>query len=155
MGGYDRKNGILDVVEAQIKKRLPDRIISDIITLQKQYNCQSWAIETVQFQEFLKTELVKRSARLGIPVPAIGIKPIADKLLRIESIQPHMQNGLIRLHPNQTTLIEQLRHFPRADHDDGADALQMLWMLVQTRNTKIEFFPLESDDFPEYGSKWR
>lgn len=155
VGGYDRKNGILDVVEAQIKKRLPDRIISDIITLQKQYNCQSWAIETVQFQEFLKTELVKRSARLGIPVPAIGIKPIADKLLRIESIQPHMQNGLIRLHPNQTTLIEQLRHFPRADHDDGADALQMLWMLVQTRNTKIEFFPLESDDFPEYGSKWR
>jgi hypothetical protein len=25
-------------------------------------------------------------------------------------------------------LIEQLRHFPKADHDDGPDALQMLWM---------------------------
>ncbi|KDN12573.1 Phage protein [Snodgrassella communis] len=155
VGGYDRKNGVLDVVEAQIKKRLPDRIISDIIALQKQYHCQSWAIETVQFQEFFKTELVKRSAQLHTPIPAIGVKPIADKLLRIESIQPHMQNGLIRLHPNQTVLIDQLRHFPRADHDDGADALQMLWMLVQTRSAQIEFTRVEDDDFPEFRSKWR
>jgi len=40
-----------------------------------------------------------------------------------------MVNGLIRLHPSQHTLIEQLRHFPKADHDDGPDALHMLWML--------------------------
>jgi hypothetical protein len=39
-----------------------------------------------------------------------------------------MANGLIRLHPSQVTLIDQLRHFPRADHDDGPDALHMLWM---------------------------
>lgn len=155
VGGYDRKNGVLDIVEAQIKRRIPDLIISDIIALQKQYQCQSWAIETVQFQEFLKTELVKRSARQGIPVPAIGIKPITDKLLRIESIQPHMHNGLIRLHPNQTTLIDQLRHFPRADHDDGADALQMLWMLVKTRTVQIEYTSIEDSDFPEFKSKWR
>lgn len=41
-----------------------------------------------------------------------------------------MQNGLIRLHQSQHTLIEQLRHFPGADHDDGPDALQMLWALA-------------------------
>ena len=39
-----------------------------------------------------------------------------------------MANGLIRLHASQNTLIEQLRHFPKADHDDGPDALHMLWM---------------------------
>jgi predicted phage terminase large subunit-like protein len=44
------------------------------------------------------------------------------------ALQPHMANGLIRLHPSQHTLIEQLRHFPKADHDDGPDALHMLWM---------------------------
>ena len=155
VGGFDRKNGVLDVVEAQIKKRVPDRIILDVIELQKQYNCLAWAIETVQFQEFLKTELVKRSAQLGVPIPAVGVKPSADKLLRIESIQPHMHNGLIRLHPNQTTLIEQLRHFPRADHDDGADALQMLWMLAQTRSSQIEFKTIDYDDYPEFKNKWR
>lgn len=133
VGGFNRATGILDVVEAQIKKRLPDRIIEDVIALQKEYRCLLWAIEVVQFQEFLKSELVKRSAIRGIPVPAVGITPNVDKLLRIETLQPHMANGLIRVHPSQKTLIDQLRHFPKADHDDGPDALHMLWMVAITR----------------------
>lgn len=127
IGGYNRFTGVLDVVEALIKKRLPDRIISDVIELQRQYNCQLWLVENVQFQEFLRTELVKRSSALGVPVPARGVSPSADKILRIESLQPHFANGLIRLHASQHTLISQLKHFPRADHDDGPDALHMLW----------------------------
>lgn len=130
VGGYQRTLGILDVVEAKIKKRTPDRIISDIIELQREYCCIVWGIEAVQFQEFLRTELVKRSAQLGVPVPARALTPITDKLLRIESLQPHMHNGLIRLHSSQTTLIDQFRHFPKADHDDGPDMVQMLWMLA-------------------------
>jgi len=70
---------------------------------------------------------VKRSAAQGVPVPAVGVKPNEDKQLRIEGIQPHVANGLIRLHPSQNTLLDQLKHFPMADHDDGPDALQMLW----------------------------
>jgi predicted phage terminase large subunit-like protein len=130
VGGYQRTLGILDVVEAKIKKRTPDRIISDIIELQREYCCIVWGVESVQFQEFLRTELVKRSAQLGIPVPARGLLPIADKVLRIESLQPHMHNGLIRLHSSQTTLVDQFRHFPKADHDDGPDMVVMLWMLA-------------------------
>ncbi len=130
IGGFNRATGVLDVVEALIKKRVPDRIIEDIISLQIEYMCLVWGIEAVQFQEFMRTELVKRSAARGAPVPARAIIPNADKVLRIESIQPHVANGLIRLHPSQTTLLSQLRHFPKADHDDGPDALQMLWMLA-------------------------
>lgn len=139
VGGFNRHTGILDVVEALIKKRLPDRIIEDVIELQREYKCVLWGVETVQFQEFLKTELVKRSAARGVPVPATAIKPTTDKLLRIETLQPHMANGLIRLYPSQNTLIDQLRHFPKADHDDGPDALQMLWMLATTRSGGISY----------------
>jgi predicted phage terminase large subunit-like protein len=128
VGGFNRHTGVLDVVEASIKKRLPDRIIEDVINFEKEYHCMLWVVEAVQFQEFFKTELIKRSAARGIPVPARGVTPSTDKLLRIETLQPHMQNGLIRLHPSLHTLIEQLRHFPKADHDDGPDALHMLWM---------------------------
>lgn len=132
VGGYNRETGILDVVEAKIKKRTPDRIISDIIEMQREYCCVVWGVESVQFQEFLRTELVKRSAQLGIPVPARALLPISDKLLRIESLQPHMHNGLVRLHSSQTTLVDQFRHFPKADHDDGPDMVVMLWMLAVT-----------------------
>ena len=155
VGGFNRTTGVLDVVEALIKKRLPDRIISDVIELQREYRCLVWAVETVQFQEFLKTELVKRSAAMGIPVPARGVKPITDKMLRIEALQPHVVNGLIRLHPSQSTLIDQLRHFPMADHDDGPDALQMLWMLATTGSAPIEWQSVHDDDFSDMRSKWR
>lgn len=138
IGGGNRVTGVLDVVEAKIAKRVPDKIISDIITLQREYNCLAWAIETVQFQEFLRTELVKRSAALGVPVPAVAVTPHNDKLLRIESLQPHMANGLIRLHSSQNTMIEQLTHFPMADHDDGPDALHMLWAMFISRIGAIE-----------------
>jgi predicted phage terminase large subunit-like protein len=98
-----------------------------------------WVIETIQFQEFLRTELVKRSAARGIPVPARAVQPHTDKLLRIETLQPHCANGLIRFHPSQTTLLDQLRHFPKADHDDGPDMLHMLWMAATTGGVLGEF----------------
>lgn len=132
VGGFDRNHGILDVVEALIARRVPDKIIQDTIQLQREYYCLLWVIESVQFQEFFRQELVKQSAKLGVPVPARGVIPSTDKNLRIESMQPHVQNGLIRLHRNQATLYEQLRYWPEADHDDGPDALQMLWAAAVT-----------------------
>ena len=155
VGGYHRETGKLYVVEAQIKKRLPDLIIEDVIRLHTQYNCHRWFVETVQFQEFLKTELVKRSAARGKPVPATATKPNSDKMLRIESLQPHIANGLILLHRSQSTLESQLRHFPKADHDDGPDALEMLWRNAVGSSAAIEWIGLnqlneiESDEYED------
>lgn len=128
VGALHRPTGVLYVVEAAIKKRLPDKIISDVIDLQRRYRCVLWVVESVQFQEFLRTELIKRAHAEGVPMPARAVSPIADKLLRIETLQPHVKNGQILLHAEHATLVDQLRHFPKADHDDGPDALQMLWM---------------------------
>jgi len=130
VGGLNRETGVLDVIEALIRRRLPDRIISDIIEMQREHRCLKWGVETVQFQQFLFTELVKRSATAGVPVPAVAILNHADKALRIESIQPHVANGLIRVGANHTVLLEQLRYWPQAAHDDGPDALEMLWRLA-------------------------
>ena len=150
VGGYHRETGKLYVIEAQVKKRLPDLIIEDVIRMQKQYQCQRWFVETVQFQEFLKDELVKLSAQRGIPVPATATKPNTDKMLRIESLQPHMANGLILLHSSQATLISQLRHFPKADHDDGPDALEMLWRNAVSSSAAIEWISISELDDSEW-----
>lgn len=155
IGGYQRETGKLYVVEAQIKKRLPDLIIEDVIRLHRQYRCKLWFVETVQFQEFLKDELVKRSAARGIPVPARAVKPVSDKLLRIETLQPHMANGLILLNESQQTLIQQFRHFPKADHDDGPDAVHMLWSGAVANCVPIEWqSPTDNDFGNEVKSKW-
>jgi predicted phage terminase large subunit-like protein len=117
----------MDVVEASIRKRLPDIIISDTIALQREYRCLLWFVEAVQFQEFLRTTMMTEAAKQGVGISAVPIVPTADKYLRIERLQPPIAAGLIRLAPSQTTLIDQLQQWPNADHDDGPDCLDMLW----------------------------
>lgn len=127
IGGMDRLTGTMDLVEASIRRRLPDLIIADTIALQREYGCVLWFVEAVQFQEFLRTSLMVEAAKQGVGISAIPITPSSDKNLRIERLQPPISAGLIRLHQSQTTLIDQLQQWPNADHDDGPDCLDMLW----------------------------
>lgn len=127
VGGINPDNGVMDLLEASIRKRLPDIIISETIQMQRDYGCHLWFVEAVQFQEFLRTTLMKDAAKAHVPLPAMPVTPHADKDLRIERLQPPMKGGLIRLNTTQTTLIDQLQQWPNADHDDGPDCLDMLW----------------------------
>jgi predicted phage terminase large subunit-like protein len=127
VGGLDPSTGVLDVMEASISRRLPDVIIADVIAMAKRWRPALWFVESVQFQEFLRTEIMKAAVRQEVPLPAIPVLPIADKGLRIQRLQPPIAAGLIRLHPSQTTLLEQLRQWPSGAHDDGPDCLEMLW----------------------------
>ncbi len=130
VGGLDREHGQLDVVESRIARMVPDLQVETLIAFQKEYHCLVWGIESIQFQEFFKDEIVKRSRKLGIPIPARGITPSTDKDLRILSLQPHVANGTIRTHAKHSVLNTQLQFWPDADHDDGPDALHMLYMLA-------------------------
>lgn len=132
IGGFDRISGTMDVVEASIRRRLPDLIIADTIALQREYRCLLWFVEAVQFQEFLRTTMMAEAARQGVGLSAIPIVPNADKNLRIERLQPPVSAGLIRFSADHRTLIEQLQQWPNADHDDGPDCLDMLWQNVLT-----------------------
>lgn len=127
IGGFDRLSGKMDVVEASIRKRLPDIIIADTIALQREYRALLWFIESVQFQEFLRTTMMTEAAKQGVGISAVPIIPVADKNLRIERLQPPVKAGLIRFSPAHTTLLEQLQQWPNGDHDDGPDCLDMLW----------------------------
>jgi predicted phage terminase large subunit-like protein len=135
VGGFDRNHGKLSVVEALIARMLPDLQISRIIDFHREYKCLAWGIENIQFQEFFRTELVKRSAAAGIPVPALPVTPHTDKDLRIEALAPHANNGLILFRQEHKVLNEQLRQwYPGCGlHDDGPDALEMLWKLALSR----------------------
>jgi predicted phage terminase large subunit-like protein len=141
VGGFNRATGRLDVVEASIARRVPTLIMEHIIDFQKTYRCLRWGIESNQFQEFFRTELVRLSAERGYPVPAVPLIHSTDKDLRIQSLQPHVANGLIRLHATQTTLTEMLRFYPQHPHDDGPDALEMLWAMCRVASAGYDYRP--------------
>ncbi|SDQ17722.1 phage terminase large subunit [Pseudovibrio sp. Tun.PSC04-5.I4] len=143
VGGYDKETGRIDLVEASIRKRTPDLIIADALTFHREYGCQMWFVEAVQFQEMLRTELMKQAALSGLALPAYPVMPITDKNLRIERLQIPIKDGLIRLHNSQKVLIDQLQQWPNADHDDGPDCLEMLWK----HTLEMAFTTLSSTSF--------
>ena len=82
------------------------------------------------FQELFKDHVEKESRKKKLFLPVEGIRPKSDKRLRITRLQPHIKNGVFRFRRCQTLLLDQLRYYPKADHDDGPDALEMLLTLI-------------------------
>lgn len=129
IGGV-RENGVIDVLVADIKKRHPDRIMEDLFHYHEHYQFDRIVIEEVQFQELFKDQVIKEGAKRGIYLAIQGVRPHMDKTLRISKLQPHIKNGLIRFSRRDRILLDQLKYFPKADHDDGPDALEMLFSLI-------------------------
>jgi len=123
-------DGFIDVLEADIQKRHPDAIMEDVFAYHQRYGLAVLGIEEVQFQELFKDLVIKESARRRVYLPVEGLRPNTDKVLRITKIQPQIKNGVIRFRRHQTILLDQLRYFPKADHDDGPDALEMTFTLI-------------------------
>lgn len=120
-----RKTGIIYTVDVNIKRRSPDAIIGDVLRLAALYDYKEFAIESVQYQEFLATQIQQRAMLTGIFLPVRPLKPTTDKVLRVSSIEPLVSNGLIRFGKNHVSLVEQLQDFPNATFDDGPDCLEM------------------------------
>ncbi len=118
------------VIDADIERRLPNEIISAIfakvewLRLEFGLTYKIFGVETNQFQLLFKDRLAEISAQKGVYLPLRGINQNADKIGRIQSMQPDVENGYIKFNIRHKTLDEQMRFFPMASHDDGPDALQ-------------------------------
>ncbi len=137
----DRKSGIVYVLDADIRRRKPDEIMAAIIEWHRVRQFTRVGIEEVQFQEFLKTELERRMQReLPRPPRVEGLKQTSDKLGRIQSLQPIITGGTLRFSRRHRALIDQLLQFPKGDHDDGPDALEMVVRMARTPMARMGFF---------------
>ena len=125
-----KATGYMYVYDADIERRHPDRIIADILEKERRLRrdfgrgYKKFGCETVQFQWFLKEELVKASAKAGLYLPVEEVPQTADKVLRIQTMQPDIKNKYIKFSRRHKRLLEQLLQFPMGAHDDGPDALE-------------------------------
>lgn len=125
-----KASGYMYVVDADIERRHPDRIITDVLEKEKWLRAtygrgyKKLGAEVNQFQWFLKEELAKASARAGLYLPIEEVQQTSDKVLRIQTLQPDIKNRYIKFNHHHKRLLEQLYHFPMGAHDDGPDALE-------------------------------
>lgn len=139
----DKVTGYMYEIEADIERRHPDVIIDDILEkavwLQKTYGkgYYRFGAETNQFQWFLKEQLAKESVKRRIYLPIVEVRQTADKVMRVQTLQPDIKNKYIKLNSQSKRLLEQLRMFPMGDHDDGPDALEGCRSLIAKPKNKM------------------
>lgn len=116
------------VVEYTRKRYVdPDDTINEIFRLADKYpNVKSIGIEGVSFQRFLIVNFLKAQKARPLSAKRYGIcelKADRDKTRRISELQPWFATGQILIRHNMVDLQEELLMFPKASHDDVADAL--------------------------------
>ena len=123
-------SGYMYVVDADIERRNPDRIIADVLAKERWlrasfgHGYRKLGAETNQFQWFLKEELAKASAKAGLYLPIEEVQQTSDKVMRVQTLQPDVKNKYIKFNRRHKRLLEQLTQFPMGAHDDGPDALE-------------------------------
>jgi predicted phage terminase large subunit-like protein len=138
--GKHRKTGIMYVIEADIRRRSPDRTIYDLFEKHKRYRFRAGWVESVAFQEFVRTEIQRRSAEAGLYIPADEFRTRnQDKDVRISGLEPLVNNGYVRFLPTQTLLLEMLEYFPRHNRKDGPDSLSMVVEGIRTKSVNVVF----------------
>lgn len=134
----DLNTGYMYVLGASVEKRKPDVIIDDVIETHRRYKRDlkkgyyKFGVESVQFQYFFKDVMAAKALEAGEYIPIEEIQSIANKELRIRSLQPFVKNKWIKFNRNQKELIKQLTEFPMGANDDAPDGLQMAVSLAQS-----------------------
>lgn len=124
-----KSNGNYYVLDCDMERRSPQAQVGAVANhFQKWYSqgngrrqYTAFGIESNAFQVVLKNEI----DNLGLNIPTVEVKNVSDKVARIQSISPLIEQGRIKFLRSQQRLIDQLITFPKGDHDDGPDALEM------------------------------
>ena len=131
--GIDRRGVIY--VEADMSRRPTPQLVADGVALCNRFRPDAFGVEANQFQELLCREFASEFARQGIShtTPA-AIHNATNKLVRIRRLGPYLAQRRLRFlanSPSTRLLVDQLRDFPTASHDDGPDALEMALRLAE------------------------
>jgi predicted phage terminase large subunit-like protein len=124
------KSGYLYDLDADIERRHPDKIITDVLEKERWLRqtfgrgFTKLGCETNQFQWFLKEKMAEASAAAELYIPIVEVNQISDKVARIQTLQPDVKNKYIKFNKQHKKLIEQLLQFPMGANDDGPDALE-------------------------------
>ena len=123
----DRK-GVL-YLDAEMARRPTPQIVADGVDLCRRFRPHAFGIEVNQFQELLGGEFAAELGRQGVVgIVPWGIENRVNKQTRIRRLGPYLSQRRLKVKSGTLggrLLVEQLKEFPVADHDDGPDAAEM------------------------------
>jgi len=122
------------------KRAAPTKFIQQIFDLDEVYDYSKFAIETNLYRELLipnlQDERQRRQEKNGttVKVPFYDVVQTENKEKRIYTLEPRVTHGYIVFNRALSqTFMRMFEMFPKGDHDDGPDAVEILWNLVKGR----------------------
>lgn len=127
-------------VDADLVRCSSEVLVDLVLERQRQFRADAIAVEANQFQELLAVQIAEKARVAGFPVPVVPVINSVSKQVRIRRLGPFLAQHNFRFRtPSHgcKTIVEQLRDFPTAVHDDGPDALEMaLRVMIEMWNGK-------------------
>jgi predicted phage terminase large subunit-like protein len=144
--GAKTKSGVIYILESNALKIGQLETVEKAIEYIKKYRPSKFVIEAIGYQGelavLLKTEL-QRQGILGTTVVELGRRGRKEAV--IQSMEPYLHNGTVRLHKSQYMLLTELNDF-RPDgspgNDDSIDSLSMLLgeMLNKSNTGLLDYY---------------
>jgi len=130
--GKDRKTGIKYVLDVKADESTPSACIEYIKLMHEQYDYKKFGVDSDSLKLF-KTFIEKEIPDLRLTLYDLRLQ----KRKRIDRLEPPMHNGTIRIQENQIELIEELTFYPKSEHDDVLDALEIAVRLTGHKGYRL------------------
>jgi len=124
-------DGRIYVWDDDTSRRSVLAMVAAVFRHESELRYSQFGVETVAFQAALIEIIQREGQRRGQFLPVVELRPAADKRTRFAGVAPLIENGTIRFRRSQYRLIEELIGFPRWEHDDRFDALEMAVQLAR------------------------
>lgn len=116
-------------VEADLERRPAGQIVEDGVKLIKSFKPEAFGLEGNAWQDLLQplfTPALQDELR-NKTLEILSINNMVAKEIRIRRLDPFLRGRRCKFRNNRGTrlLVNQLREFPMAIHDDGPDAFEM------------------------------
>ena len=146
LSGYKDLQGRLFVHKDWTKRARPTQYIAELFECHAVMQYEKFAIETNLYRTLLleniirerkRREKIRRKAGIAawaLKIPFYDIENRDKKEKRIFTLEPKVSNKWILFNKRLSVEFkDQMEQFPNGDHDDGPDALEMLWGLINNR----------------------
>lgn len=133
----DKRDKTVYCIVADIERCKPHELVNKVVAYYKRFKCIKIGIEANNFQGLLVSDIQKKAKETSLYPNLVPITNTTNKVQRILEVQPALQTRGLLLSRSHAILLEQLKYFPKARHDDGPDALRMA--LQQCEETTNQF----------------
>ncbi len=138
--GYQDPKGRLFVFNDFTKRVAPTKYVRTVFDFHELYDYEKLGVETNLYRNLLIPNMVDERKRREkekkkiIRLPFYDIQQVENKRKRIYTMEPKVSHGWVLFNRTLSQeFFDQMWDFPKADHDDCPDTLEMLWSLVHNR----------------------